>query len=474
MRRSPLGRLTIRAALILGFGLTLGVWLTVGYQFVEGIKEVERQTADVAARYVHAQDALSALRSRVLAASGTVRDMLLDGNQSAVLKYQQDLHAQLTGIDDVIAGYTPVLDSVSARNGLESLRAEAGVFASGMRDLLTRDPAGRADARLLFNTDVLPRRARLLRVTEDLQALNRATFIQYQSNLTGIQGAVERRTWQRLGLALLSSLGIAFLATLYAGRLEHRLRAQLEKDARNTRALQHLSTKLINAQEEERRRIARELHDEVGQALTAIKVELAVAERSIEGSAGSPGLLDSAQTLTDGALHTVRDLSHLLHPAVLDDLGLPDAVDGYLREFSRRFAVKVELRHEGMAGRLTPEIEVAAYRMIQEAMTNVAKHAQATRCVVNLCRRGDRLAISIEDDGVGFRVSEVDGVGVRKGLGLIGIRERALQLDGTVAMESASGAGTSVTIDLPARPRPLLQDDSALPPGVSPQLEPLR
>jgi signal transduction histidine kinase len=117
------------------------------------------------------------------------------------------------------------------------------------------------------------------------------------------------------------------LATLYAGGLEKHLISQLRQDAVKTKALQDLSIKIIRAQEDERRRIAHELHDEVGQALTAIKVELSVAQRAMANPGLSPAALESAQAITDGALHTVRDLSHLLHPAVLDDLGLPDAVD---------------------------------------------------------------------------------------------------------------------------------------------------
>ena len=130
-------------------------------------------------------------------------------------------------------------------------------------------------------------------------------------------------------MALATSLGIALLATFYAGRLEDRIRRQRAKDVQNTRDLQHLSAKLLNAQEEERRSIARELHDEVGQALTAIKVELAMAQRAIDGAGGAATALDDARSIADGVLHTVRDLSHLLHPALLDDLGLAAATEWY-------------------------------------------------------------------------------------------------------------------------------------------------
>lgn len=463
MRRPPLGRLTIRTALSLGFGLTLGLWLIIGYQFAQGIAEVERQAGGIAGRYVQAQELLSALRADVLACSGIVRDALLDGPTGPRRNYSQDLRARLGRTDTLLDRYAPVLSSPAEHDRLTRVRAEARAFGSGMQEVVARARVESADARQVLDSEVLPRRASLLRVIEDLQALNRAAFIQYQADLAGIHGAAERQTWQRLGLALAISLGIAVFATLYAGQLEKRLVSQLDKDARNTRALQDLSTRLLTAQEEERRRIARELHDEVGQALTAVKVELTLAERAAQASGAPAGLLDAAQSMADGALHTVRDLSHLLHPAVLDDLGLPDAVEGYLREFSTRFRVKAELRQEGMNGRLTPAVEVAAYRMIQEALTNVVKHAEATRCQVTLCRRADRLDIGITDDGVGFLVAELDGASGRKGLGLIGIRERTLQLGGRVQVESAPRAGTSLRIELPIPPRQPVSEP-AIPP----------
>ncbi|MGH9199876.1 MAG: ATP-binding protein [Vicinamibacterales bacterium] len=474
MPRGPLDGLTIKAALSLGFGLTLGLWLITGYQFAHRIAEVERQSSSIAARHVQAQELLSSLRADVLATSGSVRDALLDPNPTADIHHRERLSRGLSDVQTTVNGYVPVLDSSAEQDRVARLRAQTDVFATAMHEVLTQESSDRTgDARALLNLIVLPRREALIQATEDLQALNRAAFIQYQADLAGLHSVAERQTWQRLGVALVLSLGIAVFATLYASRLERRLVSQLEKDARNTRALQHLSTKLISAQEEERRRIARELHDEVGQALTAIKVELSLAQRTIDGDGGSPGLLEAAHAITDGALHTVRDLSHLLHPAVLDDLGLPEAVEGYVRDFSKRFGIKADLRQDGIDARLAPEIEVAAYRMIQEALTNVAKHASATRCHVSLRRRKGIFEIMVEDDGAGFSPSELDGASARKGLGLIGMRERALQLGGFVFVDSRPGHGTWVRIELPARLRPLVNDESTVPQSRPAHLEPV-
>jgi signal transduction histidine kinase len=279
---------------------------------------------------------------------------------------------------------------------------------------------------------------------------------------------VQRRVWQQLGLALFGSLGIALFASLYAGRLEGHLRRQRSRDAQNTEDLQRLSAKLITAQEEERGCIARELHDEVGQVLTAIKVELAVVQTAIEAAGVPARVLEDARVITEGALQTVRDLSHLLHPAMLDDLGLAAALDWYLRGVSKRYDLRAVFQHEGVNERLAVETEVAAFRIVQEALTNVVKHARATSCRVALRRHDQRLNLTIEDDGIGFDLTGADSR-ERRGLGLVGIRERVAQLRGTFRIERGVTGGTRIVVELPARSRisiePVDSDVAVAPPA---------
>jgi signal transduction histidine kinase len=306
---------------------------------------------------------------------------------------------------------------------------------------------------------VVPSRENVIRVTADVRALNRRTFVEQQRAIAELHRLANRRSWQWLGATLAVSLGIGLLATAYATRLEATLKHQRRVEMQNSTQLRLLSAKLITAQEEERQSIARELHDEVGQVLTAIKVELAVAQRRIALSDGAPELLDEVQVIADAALHSVRDLSHLLHPALLDDLGLPAAVDWYLRAFSKRHAIKTQLEQEGRAIRLAPAVELAAYRFVQEALTNIARHAQARSCVVASRWMADRLDLTIEDDGTGFDVAALGETGARKGLGLLGMRTRAAQLKGTLHIDSAPGKGTRVSLELPATPAPVVIDE---------------
>jgi signal transduction histidine kinase len=157
--------------------------------------------------------------------------------------------------------------------------------------------------------------------------------------------------------------------------------------------------------------------------------------------------------VTDGALATVRDLSHLLHPALLDDLGLASAVDWYLRGFGKRHGLHVDILSDRMDERFSREIETSAFRIIQEALTNVANHARARTCRVYLQRLPNTVLITVEDDGAGFDPATTQGTSGRRGLGLISIRERVSELQGTLRLESSPGKGTRLTVELPARAR---------------------
>jgi signal transduction histidine kinase len=455
MDRERLERPTFRAALFIGFGLIVGIWLLAGYYSTRRIADVERQAAAINARYMRAQELLSTVRAQVLLGSVFVRDALLDPDVSAAPDYRRQLESSYHTIDEALQQYVPVLDSEMERTEVARLRGEIADSRRTMLDVLDSDPHRWAlDARELLRTRVVPKRELVIRLSEEAQTLNRGAFVQQQSAIAAVYGVTQRQIWTTLGATLLASFGIAAFAALYAGRLEDRIQAQRRKEARHTQDLQHLSSKLITAQEEERRSIARELHDEVGQVLTAIKVELAVSERAITAAGGPAATLNGARIITDGALQTVRDLSHLLHPALLDDLGLMDATEWYLRGFGKRHGLRVDLLHERMEERFSMETETSAYRIIQEALTNVAKHAQATNCRVYLQRLPNTILITLEDDGIGFDVAEVEQRrDVRNSLGLVGIRERVAHLQGTLRLESAPGKGTRLTVELPARPR---------------------
>jgi signal transduction histidine kinase len=460
MTRAPLrAGPTIRAALVLGFGATFGLWLFAGVYFTQRIADVQREANAVNARYMHAQELLSNVRMQVLLGSVFVRDALLDPNPRTTDLYRRQLSDIYTTADETLRQYVPILNSEAERMRVEGLRREIDALRATIATVLaTERSRWRTEARDLLGR-TMPRRDAVLRVSNEVQSLNRSAFVQQQEAVAGIYATTQRHVLQTLGFALAASLGIALLATMYAGRLERDVQRQRLKDQQNAVDLQRLSAKLVTAQEEERRTIARELHDEVGQILQAVKMELSLAQRAIEGAAGPARVLDDAKAITDTALNTVRDLSHLLHPSLLDNLGLPAAIGWYLDGFGRRHGVATELLQDHMDERLAPEIEAAIYRIVQEALTNVAKHAKATLVFVYLRRHDDRstVTVSIEDNGLGFETAHA-----RHGLGLIGIRERVSHLRGTVTFDSAPGKGTRLTVELPARLRAQSDDVNEL------------
>ncbi len=453
MRRVHLQGLTIKAALALGFGLTLGVWLFAGSYFTRRVANIQRDAEVVNSRYMRAQELLTSVRSQVLLGSLPVRDALLDPDPEGSRRSSRLVLETFDAVDESLQKYVPILDSQTEHARVQSLRAAIARLGENMQTVLAQNARSTDEARRLLNTHVVPQRDLVIRVSDEAQALNRVAFVQQQNDVAAIYRATQRRLWTQLGLALGFNLAIALLATLYAGRLESRLREQREREVRHAEDLQRLSAKLITAQEEERRGIARELHDELGQVLSALKVEIALARRGLENAGATGNLLEDAEAIADTALTTVRDLSRLLHPSVLDDLGLPAAVDSYLRGFGTRHGIRVELLSDRMDERLQPETEVTAYRIIQEALTNVARHAKASSCRVYLQRLPSTVLVTIEDNGLGFDAEYAQRPDVRQGLGLLGIRERASLLRGTLRLESSPGSGTRLTVELPAAPR---------------------
>jgi len=443
--------LTIHAALLLGAGLTIGIWLLAGYQFSRRIAATEEHAAEINQRYTRSQDLLSTVRAQVLLGSVYVRDALLSPTPAGAESRTQ-IESTFRAAHDALEQYVPIVDAVAERERVGRLQREVAEFQRTMLRVLAPDRAGLVDARTILRTDVVPRRETVIRISEEIQALNRVSFVQQQRELREVYAASQRWLWVTLGLALVASVGVALLAAWYGGSLEGRLKRQSVHDARTAVEMQRLSARLITAQEDERRSIARDLHDQVGQVLTAIKVELAMAGRAIEAAGGRPGVLEEARSITDGALSTVRDLSRLLHPALLDDLGLTAAIEWYLRGFSRRYDIRAELLYDGAEPRLSTELETSIYRIVQEALTNVAKHARATICRVYLQRLAHTVLVTIEDDGVGFDEVAIQRAGASAGLGLISIRERAAQMAGTVRLETGPGKGTRLTAELPLQP----------------------
>lgn len=214
----------------------------------------------------------------------------------------------------------------------------------------------------------------------------------------------------------------------------------------STVRMQLLSRRLVEAQESERRNIARELHDEAGQALASLRFGLRLLEREIDEGSSVTGRVAELMERTDAVIDGLHRLAADLRPASLDHLGLDAALRQYTRATGAKFGLTVRFKSRGFGSeRLPSVVETALYRVVQEAMTNVVRHAHATRVDVLVERRGNRVVVMIEDDGAGFDPDEVQH---GEHFGLLGLRERAEALGGSLTVESTPGAGTTVVVEV--------------------------
>ncbi len=215
--------------------------------------------------------------------------------------------------------------------------------------------------------------------------------------------------------------------------------------------LRRLTRRLELAKEDERKRIARELHDEMGQGLTAAKINLQLLASLAPSSEAGERVADTIEVV-DRMIRHVRALSLDLRPPLLDELGLGPALRSYLEAQAQRAGLEIEIAPQGPPRGLPPEVEITAFRCVQEALTNVMRHAQASRVTVRVEHRGGQLEIEVRDDGQGFDVSQaLRRAAGGQHLGLLGIRERVESLGGELAIDSSPGAGTTITVHIPWR-----------------------
>jgi two-component system CheB/CheR fusion protein len=229
------------------------------------------------------------------------------------------------------------------------------------------------------------------------------------------------------------------------------LQAEISEHKQTQQTRQLLLHQLITTQEEERRHIARELHDQMGQDLTALLLEMKALQNAVAADASIAGRVAQVQVLAMQISAEVRTLALQLHPPALDHIGLVATLANYVEEWSARALVPVDFHTTGLDGaRLPATIEMALYRLVQECLTNILKHAQATDVSLIIERRADALQMIVEDDGVGFDIAAAHrSAHAARRLGLIGMQERVAQLGGALTIESEPGRGTNIIVRIP-------------------------
>jgi PAS domain S-box-containing protein len=223
------------------------------------------------------------------------------------------------------------------------------------------------------------------------------------------------------------------------------LRAEMVERERAERARRDLHARLVFAQEDERRRIAREMHDQFGEQLTALGLQIGMLKSACAHLADLRAKVDALDAVAQQLDRDVDELVWKLRPTALDDLGLGAALTNYVTDWSRRVGIAAELHTSGLSDeRLPSETETTFYRIAQEALTNVARHARATKVDVILERRPDQVLLIVEDDGIGFESGETDRTG--QGFGLLGMQERAALVGASLQIESTGGKGTTILV----------------------------
>jgi signal transduction histidine kinase len=300
---------------------------------------------------------------------------------------------------------------------------------------------------VFLRDEVFPRRQSMLAIADKIGALNES---QLHTGRERVEGAF-LQSRRRLSLTIGLTIGLGLLLATFSMRkilqLETETTQHYAEMARARAELQQLSARLVEAQEDERRSISRELHDEVGQSLTGVLVEMAnlstfIRSRDLEAVSGKAA---EVKKLIENSISVVRNLALLLRPSMLDDLGLVPALEWQAREVSKRGGVWVQVDAGPVPDDLPEEHKTCIYRVVQEALHNIMQHAGARSVKVSVRQEQDQLRLTIQDDGAGFNAQR------EKGMGLIGMQERVSHLGGVFEVRSRPGEGTAVEVSLPVR-----------------------
>ena len=434
----------LRAVLALGYGGLLALLVYSGASALQTLRKLHE--AEETAR------ANSQERRRVLATVVLSANIYADHIEEVLLSYKTpdapDVAAETSKRAEAARAALNAYrtDRTTEEQALcEQLQAFFLEQENVVRTAGAWTPAERRDrAQQLVIEEILPRKQRIVAIVQEMELLNdsqaaaanQSTFLQFSD--------LQNRLTKSLILMLTSGLVLAIGSALYILRLERQARVRYAELALHRSELQQLSARLVDAQETERRSISRELHDEVGQALGLLLMEVGRLSNQVASSdEKSREMLEHIKTVAERVVQTVRNMALLLRPSMLDDLGLVAAVEWYARELSRQAGIEVKVHAENVSEKLPDEVKVCVYRVIQEALNNAQRHAHAKNALVELTQSSDATRVKITDDGSGFDAKRT------RGMGVLGMEERVKRLGGTINIDSRPGAGTTITVELP-------------------------
>ncbi len=426
-----------RFVLLAGFGgLLLFLLAAAGRTLVllDRVRDTDRRLRQ---SFVERLGELERIRSQIYLSGTYVRDYLLSPDDTGA-EPQRD---RLAGIESETRAeldrYAVSLDP-GEREAFLALRGEIDAYWQIMQTTFDWNRAQRDRLRYtFFYEQLVPRRTTMLQIADQIGTINQRGLAKAEERFAASAGEFRSSLIVSFVIALVGGALLAVATILTTLRLESEV-------ARRGDNLRDLSASLERAQEEERRKLARELHDEVGQSLSAILMEAGNAN----DADSSVEIREHVQAIAAQAgktLQVVRDLALLLRPSMLDDLGLIPALNWQAREMAKRTGVDIRVDATGDLDGLPDTHRTCVYRVVQEALNNVARHAKARSARVSVALATGSVTFSVRDDGCGFDRRAVHG------LGILGMEERVQRLGGRIRIEATPSKGTWVVAELPTR-----------------------
>jgi signal transduction histidine kinase len=441
-RRSILLAAAFGSLLLIIGASSFAVWLNA--------KQAQGRVASLHNTHIEAGAALAAVRANVYLAAILTRDYLLDSDQSHAQEYVDQFARIRESTEQSFRVLEASAQDPGQRTALTELRSELEHYWDPTEIVLDWTPEEKSAQRAEMLRQRLRRREEIFALAQKVEDLITKNFLNERTRITTADQDFRNSLGWITAIALLLGfcIGGAALARLIA----------LERQSQTSESeLRLLSGQIRTTQEEERKYLSRELHDQVGQMLTGLRMELAsMAKIHADSESELASRIARAKGTVEQTLQIVRNIAMLLRPSMLDDLGLTPALNWLVREVSRSSGIEIEADIDP-AGDSLPDVHgTCLYRVVQEALTNVSRHSGAHHVKLILKTGNGAVLATITDDGRGFEVPAMK----RRGLGLLGMEERVRELRGTIHLSSAAGRGTCVEIRLPYPERSEVKDDS--------------
>ncbi len=389
--------------------------------------------------HLEAGNALAALRANIYLTGILTRDYLLDADPNHARQYADQFLKIRMGTEDSFRVLTASAQSDQEKTALERLRLEVATHLDPTGIVLDWTLAEKNARRAEFLRERLRRREEIVALAGQVERMMTENFSRERERITKADQDFRASLAWTTGLALL--LGFVIAGTTLARMIALERHSQIAESE-----LRRLSTQVRTAQERERKYLSRELHDQVGQMLTGLRMELSSMART-HGDTGSEfsSRIAHAKGIVEQTLRVVRNIAMLLRPSMLDDLGLTPALAWLIKEISRSSGMEIEADVDPTLDLLPDTHRTCLYRVVQEALTNVSKHAGAHKVEVSLKATGEWAVGTIADNGCGFDTGAIR----RDGLGLVGMEERVRELGGHLRVISIAGQGTRAEFRLP-------------------------